>query len=68
MTDPNEHYQSGKNRAILIATETFDEYADATTEYEKARAFIRLTDVMSDLKTWHPNYDYEAGFIICPTN
>jgi hypothetical protein len=51
------------NEAIDEVDYRFESLRDATTLGEQASAFERLSDAMSDLKTWHPKYDLDRGII-----
>lgn len=39
----------------------FDRYVGATFLTDQANHLNQLANHMSDLRTWHPGYDYETG-------
>lgn len=49
--------------ALEVAHDEFHAYIDATTPAMQAGALIKLCNKMSDLATWHPEYDLESGRI-----
>ena len=64
ITWTDEEWKTHVSEAIGELSYAWDQFATASTFPRQASALERLANAMHDVKTWHPDYDYETGEIV----
>lgn len=65
MLTPNE-WVEGIREAIAAVWFAFERLSEATTLPEQTQAYSALANAMSDLATWHDQYNLHTGRIELP--